>query len=96
MDVGVLPGQLPVVSIDQRIAATIAANTTAVLSLPAGIDPTLLVVDVVVLDTFSAPSAPSYNFWIPGDNAVTVAKNSTSIKLINETSVAISCLVVLR
>lgn len=96
MDVGVLSGQLPVVSASAKFTLTLTANGTSTLTLPAGTDPTLLIVDVCILDLFSPSSDPTYNFWIPGDNAVTVAKNATSIKLINDTSNAVQCLVVLR
>ncbi|MNC11163.1 hypothetical protein D3C75_588530 [compost metagenome] len=96
LDVGVLTGQLPVVSTSAKFTVTLPANGTSTLSLPAGTDPTLLIADICILDTFSATSEPTYNFWIPGDNAVTIAKNATSIKLINETSNAVQCLVVLR
>lgn len=94
IDCGVLSGQLPIVS--AKFAVNLAANSNSTLTLPAGTDPTLLIVDVVILDTFSATNDPTYNMWIPGDAAVTVAKDATSIKVINETSNAVRCLVVLR
>jgi len=96
MDAGILSGQIPVVSSTLKFSASLAANASTTLTLPAGTDPTLLIVDVTILDTFSAPSDPTYNFWVPGDVAVTVAKNATSIKLINETSNAVQYTVVLR
>lgn len=96
LDVGVLTGQLPVVSTSAKFTASLAANASTTLTLPAGTDPTLLIVDVTILDTFSAPSDPTYNLWIPGDVAVTVAKSATSIKLINEMSNAVQYTVVLR
>lgn len=96
LDSGVLLGQVPTVSAALKFTVNIGANTNVSLTLPAGTDPTLLIVDVCVLDTFSATDDPSYNMWIPGDAAVTVCKNSTTVKLINETSNAIQCLVVLR
>lgn len=94
IDCGVLTGQVPIVS--AKFAVNLAANGVSTLTLPVGTDPTLLIVDVVVLDTFSATNDPTYNMWIPGDAAVTIAKDATSIKLINETSNAVQCLVVLR
>lgn len=94
LDIGVLVGQIPVVS--AKFTASLAPNANVTLTLPAGTDPTLLIVDISVLDTFSATNDPTYNFWIPGDNAITVAKNATSIKLVNETSNTVQYLVVLR
>lgn len=94
LDIGVLVGQIPVVS--AKFTATLAPNATATLTLPAGTDPTLLICSVCVLDTFSAPSDPTYNLWIPGDNAITLAKSSTAITLINETSTSVQYQVVLR
>ena len=96
IDVGVLSGQVSTVSTAFKFNVTLAPNATTTLTLPAGTDPTLLITSLSVLDTFSATSEPTYNMWIPGDAAVTLAKNATSIKLINETSNAVQCLVVLR
>lgn len=94
IDCGVLSGQVPIVS--AKFTGSIAANAVVTLTLPTGTDPTLLIADVSVLDTFSAVSDPTYNFWIPGDVALTIAKNATSIKVINETSNTVQYLVVLR
>lgn len=96
LDSGVLLGQVPTVSTALKFTVNLGANATSTMSLPAGTDPTLLIASVCVLDTFSAPADPTYNMWIPGDAAVTLAKDATSIKLINETSNAVQCLVVLR
>lgn len=96
LDSGTLLGQVPTVSAALKFAVNLAPNANANLTLPVGTDPTLLIVNVCVLDTFSPTNDPSYNMWIPGDAAVTVCKNSTTVTLINETSNAIQCLVVLR
>lgn len=96
IDTGILAGQIPTVSAALKYTVNLGANATNTMSLPVGTDPTLLIASVCVLDTFSAPTDPTYNMWIPGDAAVTLAKDSTSIKLINETSNAVQCLVVLR
>lgn len=96
IDSGILSGQVPVVSTALKFSATIAANGTTTLALPVGTDPTLLVCSLCILDTFSAPTDPTYNLWIPGDVAITLAKSSTAITLINETSNAVQYLVVLR
>lgn len=96
IDSGILVGQIPAVSTALKFTGSLAPNANTTLTLPVGTDPTLLIVDASVLDTFSATNDPTYNFWIPGDNAITVAKNATSIKLVNETSNAVQYLVVLR
>lgn len=96
IDTGVLVGQIPVVSTALKFTGTLGANATVNLTLPSGTDPTLLISSLCVLDTFSAASDPSYNMWIPGDAAITLAKNATTITLINELSNAVQYLVVLR
>lgn len=96
INTGILPNQLPVVSSALKFTGTLAANGSVILTLPTGTDPTLLIADVSVLNTFSATNAPTYNWWIPGDVAITVAKSSTQIKLVNETTNAIQYTVVLR
>jgi len=96
IDTGILTGQIPVVSTALKFSATLAPNATSTLTLPVGTDPTLLICSLCILDTFSAPTDPTYNLWIPGDVAVTLAKSSTTITLINETSNSVQYLVVLR
>lgn len=96
IDSGILVGQIPAVSAALKFTASLAPNATTTLSLPVGTDPTLLVCQLCVLDTFSAPSDPTYNLWIPGDYAITLARSSTAITLINETSSTVQYLVVLR
>jgi hypothetical protein len=96
VDTGTKLGQIPIVSAAYKFTGTLAGGATTTLTLPADTDPTLLVADVTILDTFSAGGDPTYNWWIPGDVMITVAKNSTQIKLINESTNSVQYTVVLR
>ncbi|MNC38104.1 hypothetical protein D3C75_866940 [compost metagenome] len=96
IDSGILVGQIPAVSTALKFTGPLGPNAITTLTLPVGTDPTLLNCSLCVLDTFSATNDPTYNMWIPGDAAVTLAKDATSIKLINETSNTVQYLVVLR
>lgn len=96
IDTGVKAGQIPVVSATYKFTGTLAAGATATLTLPAGTDPTLLTASITILDLFSGAGDPTYNWWIPGDAVITVAKNATQIKLINESANSTQYTVVLR
>lgn len=96
IDSGILANQVPVVSTAYKFTGSLTSGGTTTLTLPAGTDPTLLIADITILDTFSDPSAPTYNWWVPGDVAITLAKTATQIKLVNETTNTVQYTVVLR
>lgn len=96
IDTGLKSGQIPVVTPTLKFTGTLAAGASTTLTLPADVDPTLLIADVTILDTFSSTSSPTYNWWVPGDVAITVAKNATQIKVVNESANSVQYTVVLR
>lgn len=96
LDTGIKAGQIPLISSAYKFTGTLAAGASVTLTLPAGVDPTLLFVDVCILDTFSETTDPTYNMWIPADVFVTAAKSSTAVKLVNVSANSVQYAAVVR